>query len=294
MAGSFTGLAVAVTGGTGWLGTALVDALLHGDAREVRILSRSPSPARDPRVRAVKGDVRDPAAVTALVRGAQGVFHLAGIKDLAYCETNPVDAIETNAFGAYRVCEAVAAEPDIRWAIAASSVKACLPSSVYGWTKALTERAFSAAGLGAVRLSSVWGGPASLAGSWDAQLRANERIEVTDPEMTRTVMTRAQAVEALLGGARRPLRGEVLVPTASAYRLGDLADAYARSHGASLTVVGARAGEKRHEDLAAERPARTREQCLDRLRSRHDRARHLWIRHLDPLVRAELRIPRPR
>lgn len=251
------GKVVAVTGASGSLGGALVASLLAAGAREVRALSRSEVRSQfGSGVVPVRGDLRNPAAIARLVAGADGVFHLAGMKAVDACETDPRAAVEANVLGALAVFAAARAA-GVAWLVAASSTKACRPRSVYGLTKALVERAVAGTGrsaqpcFGAVRLAGVLDAPGSVLSGWRADVAAKRPIAVTDPEMTRFVTSRAQAVRSLTAAASDGRCGDVLVPIVAAYRLGDLADAFAHRAGASIDVVGPRSGEARHEDLLA-------------------------------------------
>lgn len=248
---------VAVTGASGSIGGSLVASLLAAGAREVRALSRSDARyGFSSGVVPVRGDLRDPAAIAQLVAGADGVFHLAGMKAVGACETDPRAAVETNVLGTLALVTAARAA-GVAWLVAASSTKACRPHGVYGLTKALLERAVMGAQrvagprFSAVRLAGVLDGTGSVLSGWHADAAARRPISVTDPEMTRFVTLRTDAIRALTSAALDGLRGEVLVPVAAAYRLGELAEAFAHRSGASIAVVGPRRGEARHEDLLA-------------------------------------------
>ena len=185
------------------------------------------------------------------------VFHLAALKDVAACEADPDAAIRTNVVGAMNLLIAVRDEPRVRRLIAISSDKACAPSGMLGMTKSIMERLVTrfarerSRSFGSVRFGNVWGASGSVVKRWQESAARERRIDVTDPEMTRFVMTKKQAVETLLLLASRPFAGEVVAPRMRAYRLGDLAAAFAEESGATVRTTGARAGEKLHEDLVS-------------------------------------------
>jgi FlaA1/EpsC-like NDP-sugar epimerase len=252
----FADRTLALTGGTGALGRRLVEALATAGAREVRVLTREPkAPARLGAVTHVRGDLRDGTGLAELLAGASGVFHLAAMKRVDDCEANPREAVRTNVIGSMNLVDAALANPGIEWVIGASSVSACAPVNVYGLTKSLMERLLHEAdpprgpAFAAVRLPSVWNTPGSVLDIWRRSVSETGAIPVTDPDMTRFAITPDEAIELLLAAATDPPRGGVVVPDAAAYRLADLAAEFAESRGASVRPVGARPGEKQHEDL---------------------------------------------
>ena len=254
---SVSGLAVAVTGGTGALGARLIDALLRSGAREIRVLSRDPNRAPVwPAVRYVAGDIREGLGLAELLVGVDGVFHLAAMKRIDECEAQPIEAVRTNVIGSVHLIRSALASPKIQWVIAASSVSACAPAGVYGLTKALVEHLTSAAAdrssgpaFAAVRLPSLYDAPGAVLDRWRRSAGVGGAIPVTEPEMTRFALSVEGAIALLLAAAERPPRSAIVVPAAPAYRLGDLAAAFAAAHAARIEIVGRRPGEKQHEDL---------------------------------------------
>ncbi len=259
----FVNRTIVVTGGTGTLGRRLVERVAAAGAGEIRVLTREcASHANGGTVRYVCGDIRDRVGLAEALKGAAGVFHLAAMKRVDECEARPREAIYTNAVGSMNLFDVALSAGGVEWVIAASSVGACAPSSVYGLTKALMERLLQEAdrppgpSFAAVRLPSVWDTPGSVLHVWRERLRGGRTVAVTDPAMTRFATTPDEAIDALLAAAADPPRGGVLVPDVPAYQLADLAAAFAEVHSASIEVVGPRPGEKQHEDLisAAEAP----------------------------------------
>src|SRR5438093_1175298 len=261
------GRVVLVTGGSGFLGGALVQRLLTDDVAEVRVLTRNANTesvagmvlGRQPQL--IVGSLNDQSSLREAVRGAQVVFHLAAMKSVAFCETNPTEAINTNVVGAGALIQTALSEPGLERFVAISSDKASRPTSVYGLTKALLERMMAeAAGrgnadFGTVRCGSLWGSPGSVLDRWREAGRTRSDLLVTDPEMTRFVMHRPEAVDLILEAASRDLAGAVLCRVMPAYILADLASIMAEILGVKQRVTGAKPGEKLHEDLVSETEA---------------------------------------
>ena len=255
---------VLVTGGTGWLGTRLVRALLQIGA-DVRIYAR----ARDGWERTQntlsglsasaevrQGDITDHDALANALDGIGVVFHLAAEKALDLCEREPSLAVRTNLIGTLLLLE-LASDAGITRIVAASSDKASGPESVLGITKSLMERILTnsqtAPSSAAVRLGNLLQSGGSVLERW-RRTRAEGYIEVTDPDMTRFAMTADEAVEVLIRAALRADR-EIIAKALPAYRLGDLADVFAAKYGVRIVAVGARTGEKMHESLVSEAEA---------------------------------------
>jgi UDP-N-acetylglucosamine 4,6-dehydratase len=243
---------ILVTGGSGFLGTALVKRLLALDAKFIRVVGRSDARApftTNKNVEYVQGDLADDGLVRRAIVGIQVVFHLAAMKSIEECERNPWRAIRTNVLASGVLVRAALNEPSVDLFVAASSDKAANPAGVYGMTKALMERLVceAEAGFGAVRLGSIWGSSGSVIARWSR--KRNGTIDLTEPTMTRFFLSRDRAVDLLIRAAQRKLRGQILAHRMKAYVVGDLADAFCRLYGSSIRVVGPRGGEKSHEDL---------------------------------------------
>jgi len=251
---SVAGKAVLVTGGSGSLGLALVRRLSEESPSEIRALQRSQTAAaqlheavssRVP-LRVIRADVADSDAVASAIDGVDLVFHLAGLKDVVTCEEHPELALSSNITGSQVVAQAATRLGSHAVVIAASTDKAGLARSVLGLTKALMERILCAAEVGcSVRLGGVLESTGSVLEVWRRSAGERGLIEVTDTEMTRFVMTKDEAVSALLRASERGRRGEILVPTMRAYRVGDLAMVFARANGVEVRIVGPRRGEER-------------------------------------------------
>jgi len=241
----------------------LVDELRRVGAGEIRVLARRPRSdgaelaSGGTNLRFVEADIADAGALAASVEGVDIVFHLAALKDVAACEADPDAALRTNVVGSANLLLAASQDPGVRQLIAVSSDKACAPSGVLGMTKAAMERLVMeharerARSFGSVRLGNVWGASGSVLTRWHESAIQHGRIDVTDPQMSRFILTQPEAVGLLLALAARPFTGEVVAPRMRAYRLGDLAHACAKEHSVSVRIIGPRPGEKLHEDLVS-------------------------------------------
>jgi len=255
---------VLVTGGTGWLGTRLVRALVRTGA-EVHIYARTRDGTQRPdrildglaaSVDVRQGDITDRNALAEALKGIGVVFHLAAEKAVDLCEREPSLAVRTNLIGTMLLSE-LASSAGVARVVAASSDKASGPESVLGTTKLLMERILTNSRTSppsaAVRLGNLLESGGSVLEHW-RRTTPDGYIEVTDPDMTRFAMTADQAVELLMRAALRSDR-EIIAKALPAYRLGDLADAFAARNRVRVVVVGPRTGEKMHESLVSEAEA---------------------------------------
>lgn len=257
---------VLVTGGTGFLGHALVSRLLALGPAAVRILSQSE--VRRSQVEQlfrgsavplefVSGDVADPFIARQAVDGVHIVFHLAAMKYVNFCEQQPYQAVKTNIVGSKNLIDAAVSVPTLERFIAVSTDKASNPVGVYGMTKALVERivcdaqAQSGAVFTVVRCGNFWGSTASVVPIWLRIAREGRDIEVTDPDMTRFVMLAEEGVDLVLEATVTDGPGQILARVMPSYLLADLAQVFRERFGVATRVVGMRLGEKLHEDLIA-------------------------------------------
>lgn len=254
---------VLVTGGTGSIGAALVEELqLHG-VREVRVLARRKRTYHAGRLQEatnihyIEADIADAGGLTNVLEGVDIVFHLAALKDVTACEADPETAHRTNVVGSANLLMATSHVPGVSRLVAVSSDKACAPRGVLGTTKAIMERLVTESArerrrsFGSVRLGNVWGASGSVLARWDESAARDGHIDVTDPQMSRFTVTQEEAVRLLVALATRPFTGEVVAPRMRAYRLGDLANAFAKERSVSVRIIGPRPGEKVHEDLVS-------------------------------------------
>lgn len=289
----FTDKIILVTGGAGSFGKVMVSKLLKLGAGEVRIFSRScgtnnnwadneraapgtgfENPAAG-KVRLISGDVRDRTAVTGAMAVADYVIHAAAMKDVHGCERDPQGALEVNVNGTLNVVEA-AREAGVKKVVIVSTDKACFPAGVMGLTKALMERMvlarcrglISEPVLSVVRFGNLMGSAGTVIPLFVKQARERRELTVTNPDMTRFMMTVADAVDLVLIALRHGVNGDIVVERAQAASLRTLVEgamlyaaAGASGRGApeapaaagpkpSVKIIGARPGEKLYETMA--------------------------------------------
>ncbi|MBQ2668589.1 MAG: polysaccharide biosynthesis protein [Clostridia bacterium] len=261
-----------ITGGTGSFGHAVLDRFLHTDIEEIRIFSRDEKKQEDMR-RAVQvsapdlagkvkyfiGDVRDPASVRSAMYGVDCVFHAAALKQVPSCEFFPMEAVKTNVLGTENVLTA-AVEAGVRHVVCLSTDKAVYPVNAMGLSKALMEKAAVAKSrtvspektkICCTRYGNVLCSRGSVVPLWIEQIRAGKPITITEPSMTRFIMTLEEAVELVLTAFLHGKSGDILVQKAPACRIDTLAQAVTRlfSPGQEIRVIGMRHGEKLYETL---------------------------------------------
>jgi FlaA1/EpsC-like NDP-sugar epimerase len=268
---------VLVTGGSGSIGAKLVDRLMTMDPEVIRVFGRDETkqfyqrhPYRnDSRIRFLIGDVRDEARLVRAMEGVDVVFHCAALKHVESGEYNPFEATQTNVVGTQNIIDACLAS-GVKVMILTSSDKAANPTSVMGATKLLAEKLVTAATnyrghhgtiFASVRFGNVLGTRGSAVELFGRQVAAGGPVTVTDPLMTRFVMTPERAVELAISATERAVGGEVFVFKMPVARLADLVagtiEVGARSVGvdpASIATVriDPRPGEKPYEELMTE------------------------------------------
>lgn len=264
------GKAVLVTGGTGSLGRVLVRRLIDEyNPRRVIVFSRDESKQEDMRrefdgVEFWIGDIRDYAAVSAVLRGVDVVFNAAAIKQVPTCEYFPSEAVATNVGGAENLIRAVAQQP-VETVVGISTDKACKPVNVMGMTKAIQERMFTRANLGSdtrfcsVRYGNVMMSRGSVIPLFQSQIAQGGPVTLTTAEMTRFMLTLDDAVDTVLAAERLTHPGETLVPQAPSSLVIDIARALIGDQLIEVKEVGIRPGEKVHEIMVNDEEAlRTR------------------------------------
>jgi UDP-glucose 4-epimerase len=262
----FSGATVLITGGTGSFGSTMVRRLLTRDVASVRILSRDEAKQDDlrralddHRARFYIGDVRDRDSVADAVQGVDHVFHAAALKQVPSCEFFPAQAVRTNIHGSANVIEAAAAA-GARSVVCLSTDKAVYPINAMGMTKALMEKTAQAfarnnpsAGtvVAVVRYGNVMGSRGSVIPLFVEQARAGREVTITDPAMTRFLMSLAESVELVEYAFGNAVPGDIFVRKAPACTVGDLARAVAivLDVAPKITAIGTRHGEKLYETL---------------------------------------------
>ena len=266
MSTNVNGTTVLVTGGTGSFGSTMVRRLLTQDVAEVRVLSRDETKQDamrralgDPRAKFYLGDVRDYASVSDAMRGVDLVFHAAALKQVPSCEFFPAQAVRTNVTGSANVIEAAAAY-GVRSVVCLSTDKAVYPINAMGMTKALMEKtaqAFarnnptSSTTVSIVRYGNVLYSRGSVVPLFVEQIKAGQPITVTDPKMTRFLMSLTESVELVEYAFVNARSGDLFVRKAPACTVRDLAVAVANLFGVEpkLATIGTRHGEKLFETL---------------------------------------------
>lgn len=254
-----------ITGGTGSFGNAILQGFLDSPVREIRIFSRDEKKQDDLRKRYNNekltfhiGDVRDPRAVRSAMRGVDYVFHAAALKQVPSCEFHPVEALKTNVLGTDNVIEAAIIE-GVSKVICLSTDKAVYPINAMGMSKAMMEKIVIAKSHSAgrtmvcvTRYGNVMASRGSVIPLFVSQIMANESITVTDPEMTRFMMSLDDAVALVLYAFENGQPGDIFVQKAPAASVGVLAHAILDLLNAPLDAIkeiGTRHGEKLYESL---------------------------------------------
>jgi len=256
-----------ITGGTGSFGNAVLRRFLESDLREIRIFSRDEKKQddmrrryRDPKLKFYLGDVRDARSVADAMRGTDFVFHAAALKQVPSCEFHPMQAVRTNVLGTENVLQAAVAA-GVKRVVCLSTDKAVYPINAMGISKAMMEKVMVALsrnleGTGTVICGTRYGNVMASRGSviplFVDQLLAGKPLTVTDPWMTRFMMTLDDAVELVLFAFNQGANGDIFVQKAPAATVQTLAQALRELLGKpqhEIRVIGTRHGEKLYETL---------------------------------------------
>lgn len=256
-----------ITGGTGSFGNAVLRRFLGSDLREIRIFSRDEKKQddmrkrfADPKLRFYLGDVRDARSVEDAMRGVDYVFHAAALKQVPSCEFYPMQAVRTNVLGTENVLEAAIAA-GVKRVVCLSTDKAVYPINAMGMSKAMMEKVMVATsrnleGTSTVICGTRYGNVMASRGSviplFVSQVQAGQPITITDPLMTRFMMTLDDAVELVLYAFENGDNGDIFVQKAPAATVETLAHAVRDVMGRpghEVKVIGTRHGEKLYETL---------------------------------------------
>jgi UDP-N-acetylglucosamine 4,6-dehydratase len=254
-----------ITGGTGSFGNAVLRRFLHSDLREVRIFSRDEKKQDDIRklypsdkLKFYIGDVRDPQSVLNAVRGVDFIFHAAALKQVPSCEFHPLEAVKTNVLGTENVLEA-AVSCGVSRVVVLSTDKAVYPINAMGISKAMMEkvavaksRSSNATVINVTRYGNVMCSRGSVIPLFIKQIRAGQPITITDPAMTRFMMTLDDAVDLVLFAFQHGQPGEIFVQKAPAATIDVLARALTgllNMPEYPVQIIGTRHGEKLFEGL---------------------------------------------
>lgn len=255
-----------ITGGTGSFGNAVMERFLDTDIKEIRIFSRDEKKQDDMRklytndkLKFYLGDVRDLASVKNAMHGVDYVFHAAALKQVPSCEFFPLEAVKTNIIGTDNVLTA-SIEYGVKKVICLSTDKAAYPINAMGISKAMMEKVFVAKSktvspentlICGTRYGNVMASRGSVIPLFIEQIKARQPLTVTDPNMTRFLMSLEEAVELVVFAFKNAAVGDIMVQKSPASTIGDLAQAVKELFNADneIKVIGTRHGEKRYETL---------------------------------------------
>jgi UDP-N-acetylglucosamine 4,6-dehydratase len=263
----FNNSTLLITGGTGSFGNAVLKRFLQAELAEIRIFSRDEKKQDDmrkrygsPKLKFYIGDVRDNRSVSAAMRGVDYVFHAAALKQVPSCEFHPMEAVRTNVLGTENVLGAAIAS-GVRRVVCLSTDKAVYPINAMGISKAMMEKVMVATSRNLERTNTVicgtrYGNVMASRGSviplFVDQVRAGKAITITDPNMTRFMMTLDDAVDLVLYAFEHGNNGDIFVQKAPAATVQVLAQAILELMGRPdhpLNEIGTRHGEKLYEAL---------------------------------------------
>ena len=273
----FTGKTLMITGGTGSFGNAVLNRFLKTDIGEIRIFSRDEKKQDDMRheyqatmpevadkIKFYIGDVRDLNSVRSAMYGVDYIFHAAALKQVPSCEFFPMEAVRTNVIGTDNVLTA-AIDAGVESVICLSTDKAAYPINAMGITKAIEEKVAVAKSRNSgktkiccTRYGNVMCSRGSVIPLWIDQIKAGNPITVTEPSMTRFIMSLEEAVDLVLFAFEKGENGDLLIMKAPACTIGTQAEAVCELFGGKkedIKVIGIRHGEKMYETLL------TNEEC---------------------------------
>lgn len=277
----FKGKTLMITGGTGSFGNAVLNRFLKTDIGEIRIFSRDEKKQDDMRhefqskmpdvaekIKFYIGDVRDIASVKNAMHGVDYIFHAAALKQVPSCEFFPIEAVKTNVLGTENVLTA-AIEEGVKNIVCLSTDKAAYPVNAMGTSKAMMEKVIVAKSrtvdpkktkICCTRYGNVMCSRGSVIPLWIEQIRQGNPITITDPTMTRFIMSLEEAVDLVLFAFEHGENGDILVQKAPACTIGTQAEAVCELFGGdkkNIKVIGIRHGEKMYETLL------TNEECAN-------------------------------
>jgi len=269
-----------ITGGTGSFGNAVLDKYLKSDIKEIRIFSRDElkqddmrhkyqqiAPEYSDKIKFYIGDIRNFQSIRDAMYGVDFVFHAAALKQVPSCEFFPMEAVKTNVFGTENVLNA-AVEEGVKKVICLSTDKAAYPVNAMGTSKAMMEKVAVAKArtvsperteICVTRYGNVLASRGSVVPLFINQMREGKELTITDPNMTRFIMTLEEAVELVVYAFENAKSGDIMVQKAPASTIGDLMEATKKIFNpkAESKEIGIRHGEKMYETLL------TNEECAN-------------------------------
>lgn len=270
----FKGKTLLITGGTGSFGNAVLKRFLNTDIGEIRIFSRDEKKQDDMRhqynndkIKYYIGDVRDLSSVKNAMHGVDYIFHAAALKQVPSCEFFPIEAVKTNVIGTENVLTA-AIEEGVKKVICLSTDKAAYPVNAMGTSKAMMEKVFVAKSrtvspdktlICGTRYGNVMCSRGSVIPLFIEQIKSGQPLTVTEPKMTRFIMSLDEAVELVVFAFQNAQSGDIMVQKAPACTIEVLAQAVKELFNADneIKVIGIRHGEKMYETLL------TNEECAN-------------------------------
>lgn len=264
----FKGKILVITGGTGSFGNAVLSRFLNSDISEIRIFSRDEKKQDDMRksyantkLKFYIGDVRNKSSLLEVTNGADYLFHAAALKQVPSCEFYPMEAFATNVEGTYNVLDA-AIENKLKKVICLSTDKAVYPINAMGISKAMMEKVMVAksrvASKGTIICATRYGNVIASRGSviplFIKQINEKKPITITDPEMTRFMMSLDEAVDLVMHAFQNSKNGDIFVQKSPAATIKKIADAlvkYLKADGQKIKIIGTRHGEKAFEALCS-------------------------------------------
>ena len=276
----FTGKTLLITGGTGSFGNAVLRRFLHTDIKEIRVFSRDEKKQEDMRlelnnvkVKFYIGDIRNFDSIKSATSGIDYVFHAAALKQVPSCEFYPMEAVRTNILGTENLLNA-AIENNVKKAIVLSTDKSVYPINAMGISKAMMEKFMVAKSrmtdvnktiLSGTRYGNVMASRGSVIPLFIKQIKEGKPITVTDPNMTRFLMSLDDAVDLVLYAFDNAIQGDIFVQKAPASTIWDLANAVKELFNSNneIKIIGTRHGEKLYETLLTREELVKAEDCGD-------------------------------
>mgnify|MGYP001387504487 CR=1 FL=1 len=255
---------ILITGGTGSFGNAVLDKFLGSKIDEIRIFSRDEKKQHDmrvkyrnPKIKFFLGNVRDKDSISSAIQGVDYVFHAAALKQVPSCEFYPIEAVKTNVIGTDNVLT-MAIENKVKKVICLSTDKAVYPINAMGASKAIMEKVFVAKSrtsdstiICGTRYGNVMASRGSVIPHFYNQIKQKKNITVTDPSMTRFMMTLDNAVDLVLFAFKNGHPGDIFVQKSPSTTIGELASAMKKIFNSKSKIIniGIRHAEKIHETL---------------------------------------------
>jgi UDP-N-acetylglucosamine 4,6-dehydratase len=267
-----------ITGGTGSFGNTVLKRFLETDVRRIIIFSRDEKKQEDMRIGLrnskigfVIGDVRNYESISQAMRGVDFVFHAAALKQVPSCEFYPMEAVRTNVIGTENVLNAAIAS-NVKRVVVLSTDKAVYPINAMGISKAMAEKVMVAKSreipnegtvMCATRYGNVMASRGSVIPLFIEKIKAGQPLTVTDPNMTRFLMSLEDSVDLVMHAFEYGQQGDIFVQKATASTIGDLAAALNQMFGGNddIKIIGTRHGEKLYESLVSREEMAKAEDC---------------------------------